>query len=62
MVFALRVSCYSVHIIPFIYQKGFLIRQKQIIEKCKYYYSNIRIGVFVKYDTKADHLKHKPYS
>ena len=23
---------YSVHIIPFIYQKGFLIRQKQIIE------------------------------
>ena len=32
MVFALRVSCYSVHIIPFIYQKGFLIRQKQIIE------------------------------
>ena len=45
-----------------LYQKGFLIRQKQIIEKCKYYYSNIRIGVFVKYDTKVDHLKYKPYS
>ena len=61
MVFALRVSSYSVHIIPFI-SKRILNQAKANNRKCKYYYSNIRIGVFVKYDTKADHLKHKPYS
>lgn len=58
MVFALGVSSYSVHIIPFI-SKRILNQAKANNRKCKYYYSNIRIGVFVKYDTKAEYASSK---